>query len=159
MSQDTNVSNLIINKLNKVQYEGITNPSPTELYFVTDEGESISTLGDVTLTSLANGQVLQYDSTSGKWKNVTLSSAGNLANLGDVTLTTPSNGQVLQYNSTSGKWENAALSAATSSTAGVVKIKDTYDSTSTDAISGVGVADALSNISATSAIIRNWSSQ
>ena len=39
---DTNVQNLIINKLTKQQYEGITNPSPTELYFVTDETISSS---------------------------------------------------------------------------------------------------------------------
>lgn len=36
MSQDTNVENLIINKLTKQQFEGIT-PSDTELYMVTDE--------------------------------------------------------------------------------------------------------------------------
>ena len=37
MSQDTNVPNLIINKLTKQQYEGITTPDPTQLYMVTDE--------------------------------------------------------------------------------------------------------------------------
>lgn len=36
MSQDTNIPNLVINKLNKQQYEGIT-PNNTELYFITDE--------------------------------------------------------------------------------------------------------------------------
>ena len=36
MSQDTNIPNLVINKLNKQQYEGIT-PNATELYFITDE--------------------------------------------------------------------------------------------------------------------------
>ena len=66
---DTNVQNLIINILTKQQYEGIANPSPTELYFVTDEGESISTLGDVSLNNLSNDQILKYNSTSGKWEN------------------------------------------------------------------------------------------
>ena len=37
MSQDTNVTNLIINKLTKQQYEGIADPSDTELYMVTDD--------------------------------------------------------------------------------------------------------------------------
>ena len=37
MSQDTNVSNLIINKLTKAQFEGIENPDPTQLYLTTDE--------------------------------------------------------------------------------------------------------------------------
>lgn len=68
-ASDTNVQNLIINKLTKQQYEGISNPSPTELYFITDEGEAISTLEDVTLSSLVNDQILKYNSTSGKWEN------------------------------------------------------------------------------------------
>lgn len=36
MSQTTEISNLVINKLTKEQYENIT-PSPTQLYFVTDD--------------------------------------------------------------------------------------------------------------------------
>lgn len=36
MSVDTNIPNLVINKLTKQQYEGTT-PSTTELYFITDE--------------------------------------------------------------------------------------------------------------------------
>ena len=34
---DTNVQNLIINKLTKTQYEEIQDPDPTQLYFTTDE--------------------------------------------------------------------------------------------------------------------------
>ena len=41
MSVDTNIPNLVINKLTKQQYEG-TVPSNTELYFVTDEDAYIS---------------------------------------------------------------------------------------------------------------------
>ena len=41
MSQDTNIPNLVINKLTKQQYEGTT-PSNTELYFVTDEDAYLS---------------------------------------------------------------------------------------------------------------------
>ena len=37
MSQDTNIENLIINKLTKAQYESIETPDPTQLYFITDE--------------------------------------------------------------------------------------------------------------------------
>ena len=36
MSQTTNVSNLVINKLTSAQYANISSPSATELYFVTD---------------------------------------------------------------------------------------------------------------------------
>lgn len=42
MSQDTNIPNLVINKLTKQQYEG-TIPSNTELYFITDEDAYLST--------------------------------------------------------------------------------------------------------------------
>ena len=41
MSQDTNIPNLVINKLTKAQYEG-TIPSNTELYFITDEDSYIA---------------------------------------------------------------------------------------------------------------------
>lgn len=37
MAQDTDVKNLIINKLTRAQYESIANPDPTQLYFITDE--------------------------------------------------------------------------------------------------------------------------
>ena len=36
MSQDTNVNNLIINKLTQEQYDGITTPDSTQLYMITD---------------------------------------------------------------------------------------------------------------------------
>lgn len=40
MATDTIVNNLIINKLTKAQYQGISNPSETELYLVPDEMDS-----------------------------------------------------------------------------------------------------------------------
>ena len=39
MSTTTNVTNLIINKLTKAQYEAIQNPDPTQLYFIIDDNE------------------------------------------------------------------------------------------------------------------------
>ena len=71
MSQDTNVSNLIINKLTKQQFEGIATPDPTQLYFITDDN-GISSLDDISISSLSNGQILKYNSTSGKWENASL---------------------------------------------------------------------------------------
>lgn len=50
---DTDVSQLVINKLTKQQYEGITTPSPTELYFV-DDGETYVTMSDV-MTGATSG--------------------------------------------------------------------------------------------------------
>ena len=46
MSTSTKVADLKINKLTKQQYEGITTPSNTELYFITDDSGLTST--DVT---------------------------------------------------------------------------------------------------------------
>ena len=81
MSQDTNVSNLIINKLTKQQYEGITTPDPTQLYFITDEGEALSGLSDVSLSSLSNGQILKYNSSTSKWENTAAPSSAVWGNI------------------------------------------------------------------------------
>ena len=39
MSTTTDITNLIINKLTKAQYDAITNPDPTQLYFIIDNNE------------------------------------------------------------------------------------------------------------------------
>lgn len=87
MSQDTNVENLIINKLTKAQYESIANPDPTQLYFVTDEvissADVISALG-----------YTPYNSTNpaGYTSNVgTVTSVNNIQpdTNGNVTITIP----------------------------------------------------------------------
>ena len=69
---------------------------------------SISTLTDVNLTSLANNQILKYDSTSSKWVNANESGGGAsvLDDLTDVNITTPTDGQVLTYDSTNQEWIN-----------------------------------------------------
>ena len=67
MSQDTNVKNLIINKLTKEQYDNIQNPSPTELYFVTG--------GDTTITDEDVVAALGYTPESTANKVTTLSSS------------------------------------------------------------------------------------
>lgn len=67
MSQDTNVKNLIINKLTKEQYDNIQSPSPTELYFVTG--------GDTTITDEDIVAALGYTPESTANKVTTLSSS------------------------------------------------------------------------------------
>ncbi len=52
MTQDTNVQNLIINKLSKAQYERIANPSDTELYLTPDTSLSADDLKTINNTSL-----------------------------------------------------------------------------------------------------------
>ena len=74
---DTTVNNLIINKLTKVQYENIQNPSDTELYLVPDEIDTSPTSGsDNYVTS---GGV--YTALQNKTDKVIPSSSGNIATL------------------------------------------------------------------------------
>lgn len=73
-------------------------------------------LGDVSLSSPSNGQVLTYNSTTSKWVNANASGGGGattLNDLTDVTTSSPSNNQVLTYNSTTSKWENKTPTAGT----------------------------------------------
>lgn len=65
--------------------------------------DSLSGLQDVTLTSPASGQVLEYDGS--KWANANLPTVpADLDDLGDVDLTTPTSGQFLKYDGS--KWVN-----------------------------------------------------
>lgn len=67
-------------------------------------------LGDVTLTSPADGQTLVYDSSSDKFVNATPpSGVTTLAALTDVSLTTPASGNALVYDGT--EWANTTLDA------------------------------------------------
>lgn len=71
----------------------------------------LNDLTDVTIAMLANGQILQYDSASNKWKNVNLPTlTAAISTLTDVALASLQDGQILQYNGVSGKWENATVS-------------------------------------------------
>ena len=63
---------------------------------------SLSGLTDVTITSVATGQVLAYDGS--KWVNTGLTIPSTLSALSDVTLTTPSSDQLLKYDGS--KWVN-----------------------------------------------------
>lgn len=71
MSQDTNLTDLIINKLTKQQYEGITTPDPNQIYFITDDN-GIASLEDVNISNASNGQALTYNSSSQTWVNSTI---------------------------------------------------------------------------------------
>ena len=79
----------------------------------------LSTLGDVELGVLANGQVLKYNGS--KWVNGVDNSAAAgataLTGLTDVLLSGPTNGQVLKYDGS--KWVNAVDATATAGGGGV----------------------------------------
>lgn len=67
--------------------------------------EYLRSLLDVSIDSPTDGQILAYDSASGKWINAT-NTSGSLAGDSDVELTSPANGDVLTYMTASSKWEN-----------------------------------------------------
>jgi hypothetical protein len=73
---------------------------------------SVDTLTDVTLTNLADGEVLKYNATSQKWEN-SASGGGSstLEDLTDVEITSPTQGQNLTYDAVNNKWINTTTTA------------------------------------------------
>lgn len=75
-------------------------------------GASINEFGDVTITSVVDGQILQYNSTTAQWENVAPSGgASALDDLTDVVVTAPAEYQTLEYNGTN--WVNKHSSVVT----------------------------------------------
>jgi hypothetical protein len=83
------------------------NKQTTKATLLQGSPQSLAGLTDVDIAGLTNGQILQYNSTLGKWENVDRTDI-NLSELGDVTIVSPTNGQVLVYNSSTSKWENSS---------------------------------------------------
>jgi hypothetical protein len=83
------------------------NKQTTKATLLQGSPQSLAGLTDVDIAGLTNGQILQYNSTLGKWENVDRTDI-NLSELGDVTIVAPTNGQVLVYNSSTSKWENSS---------------------------------------------------
>jgi hypothetical protein len=83
------------------------NKQTTKATILSGLPEDLEDLADVNISGLTNGQILRYDSTTGKWENT---DQGNLDlnDLNDVSIVSPSNGQVLVYNSSTSKWENSS---------------------------------------------------
>lgn len=75
----------------KVSIDGITiKYDSTNGYLYADVASSLNDLTDVTIASAVNGQVLTYDSVTGKWKNATLDFGKKLSatlSAGSTTLT------------------------------------------------------------------------
>ena len=97
---------------NVVQLDGSARLPAVDGSQLTNLPSGASTLGaltDVTITGVANGDALIYNSTSGDWENGTVSaSVAALNDIGDVSAAAPNNGDVIAYNSTSGDWEPVA---------------------------------------------------
>ena len=87
-TSDTQVSNLIINRLTKAQYEAIQSPSPNEIYIITDEviasSDIVNALGYTPYNGTTNPN--GYTSNTG-----TVTSVNNVQPVdGNVTLSIPS---------------------------------------------------------------------
>ena len=106
-------------------------------------------LGDVSITTPTNGQVLSYDSGTQEWVNTSVGSS-TIAGLTDVTITSPTNGQVLNYDGVSQTWVNgnagsnalASLSDVTITTPADGEVLK-YDSNSQEWINGAAGATTL----------------
>ena len=70
-------------------------------------GGCLSTLADVALANLADGDIIRYDATSSHWINSTLT----LGILSDIQLGTPADGQALIYDAALGKWRPGTVAA------------------------------------------------
>jgi len=126
--------------------------------------QALSGLSDVTITSIAKGDILVYDAALSKWKNYAAGTSGyalisngpttlptwqaiatSLATLTDVVETSLANGDILVYESATGKWKNYADGTAGQVlTANGAGQKPTYQTQATtmyaywDNISGTG---------------------
>ena len=70
---------------------------------------ALADLTDVAILSPQTGQVLVYNSSTGKWVNGDAGGvATTLSGLTDVAVQSPQTGQVLVYNSSTGKWVNGS---------------------------------------------------
>jgi len=76
---------------------------------------AINDLSDVSISSVSNGQVLTYNSTSGDWENATSpTGATTLGGLSDVTITAAAAGEYLRYSGSA--WVDASLSVVDDTT-------------------------------------------
>jgi len=85
-----------------------TTDTPTTL--IPSSASAIYMMGDVAISSVQDGQMLVYNSTTKKWENRTGGGGGASAldDLNDVTITSATQGQVLKKGASD--WENASLS-------------------------------------------------
>jgi len=107
--------------------------SPTEAVFVSElQGQTLASMSDVDVSSVLEGYVLAYNSSTQRW----VATPKTLAGLSDVT-GTPINGQVLVYNNGLGKWQPG------NAPGGGDMFKSTYDSNNDGIIDRAALADSV----------------
>lgn len=137
-----------------------------------DQEKALGDLTNVNITNVADGQLLAYDNTSGKWININ-SAAGidNLSDIDDVTISNPINSQVLKYVVTNegNYWTNGNVDFTTATLNSFTDVTITtpqngdhlvYDSTTskwinTSASSSVSDLDDLTNVDIDSSTLAN----
>lgn len=126
MSVDTNISNLVINKLTKSQYQGIT-PNANELYFIVDEDEYLP----ANQGSGNAGNVLTI-ANDGSVTNSSLKTINNNSLLGSGNITVDSlpsqsgnSGKFLTTNGTTASWATVSGGSLPSQTGNAGKFLTT----------------------------------
>lgn len=120
-------------------------------------------ISDVSLTNLADGQVVAYNSTTQKWENVANSATVNTLNsVGDVTITTVQDGQALVWSDILSQWVNKDVgitidNALSSTSENPVQNKVLYlaledKANKATTLSGYGIADAYTKTETDAAI-------
>jgi hypothetical protein len=94
----------------------ITLNSGTQAHFMAQGGDvqssiNLDRLSDVTVTNVADNQVLKYDASQSQWVNVATGAITSLDQLSDVVITSVQDGQSLQYDNASGNWVNRDITA------------------------------------------------
>ena len=104
-----------------------------------DVPTNLNDIDDVTIASVADNQILRYDSSDSQWKNVALPNlTGTLNDLTNVSVPSPTDRQVLQYNATRSVWEAVTVSIFTQ-----VFHDDTLTGTGTSTSNQLKVANPL----------------
>lgn len=109
--EDVNIEGITLADGMFLRYDSTLNAWTAETVNLT---YSLDSLSDVTISGVSNSQVLQYNSTSGQWQNVTLAAIpSSIKDLSDVSATAPTDAQFLQYSTASASYVPTTLSLNT----------------------------------------------
>ena len=101
-------------------------------YYAEHSSASIANLSDTDIQNLTDGQILKYDSNSGKWVNDDeTGGASSLDDLTNVNITTPTNNQVLKYDSVNDEWLNGDAPSGGGMVSHIIVISDAGESSVT----------------------------
>jgi len=98
----------------------------TETYAASLTPATLNDIGDVTITSAANGEFLKWNGSA--WVNASIPTINTLDDVGDVTITSAASGDFLKWNGTA--WVNDPINLAT----------DTVGNYMADVSAGTGIS-------------------